>query len=48
MINGLKKYVAFLAGGLSLAPAHATDVTGRTLDAATRQPVASAAYTAKF
>jgi TonB-linked SusC/RagA family outer membrane protein len=47
MINSLKKYVAFLAGGLCLVPAYATDVTGRALDAATLQPVAGAAVTVK-
>ena len=47
MINGLKKYVAVLAGGLCLAPAYATGITGRALDAATRQPVAGAVVAVK-
>ena len=47
MINNLKKYMAVLAGGLCLAPAYATDITGRALDAATRQPVAGAVVTVK-
>jgi TonB-linked SusC/RagA family outer membrane protein len=42
MINGIKKYMVALAGGFCLVPAYATDVTGRVLDAATRQPVAGA------
>jgi TonB-linked SusC/RagA family outer membrane protein len=42
MISGLKKYMVALAGGFCLVPAHATDVIGRVLDAATRQPVAGA------
>ncbi|MDR2801726.1 MAG: carboxypeptidase-like regulatory domain-containing protein, partial [Prevotellaceae bacterium] len=47
MINGLKKYIIILAGGFCFAPAQATDITGRTLDAATLQPVAGAAVTVK-
>jgi TonB-linked SusC/RagA family outer membrane protein len=42
MVNGFKKWTMVLVCGFCLAPAYATDITGRTLDAATRQPVTGA------
>jgi TonB-linked SusC/RagA family outer membrane protein len=47
MVNVLKKWTMVLAGGLCLAPAYATDVTGRVLEAATRQPVVGATVLVK-
>jgi TonB-linked SusC/RagA family outer membrane protein len=47
MVNVLKKWTMVLAGGLCLAPACATDVTGRVLEATTRQPVVGATVLVK-
>ncbi|MDR1628981.1 MAG: TonB-dependent receptor [Oscillospiraceae bacterium] len=47
MINRFKKYMVALAGGFCLTPAYATDLTGRVLDAVTRQPVAGATVLVK-